>query len=85
MSLTAAFVKGVRHGGGCKRANRHHDQHGLYLQVMPFMESPHPHDRRRLGRDAALLLDSPTRSSACRRPRHSTTSDGGSVSATGSG
>ena len=35
MSLTAAFVKGVRHGGGRKRADRHHDQHGLYLQVMP--------------------------------------------------
>ena len=33
--LTAAFVKGVRHGGGRKRADRHHDQHGLYLQVMP--------------------------------------------------
>lgn len=35
MTLTAAFVKGVRHGGARKRADRHHDQHGLYLQVMP--------------------------------------------------
>ena len=35
MTLTAAFVKGVRHAGGRKRADRHHDQHGLYLQVMP--------------------------------------------------
>ena len=35
MTLTAAFVKGVRHGGGRKRADRHHDRHGLYLQVMP--------------------------------------------------
>ena len=35
MTLTAAFVKGVRHGGGRKRSDRHHDQHGLYLQVMP--------------------------------------------------
>ena len=33
--LTAAFVKGISHGGGRKRADRHHDQHGLYLQVMP--------------------------------------------------
>ena len=35
MTLTAAFVKGVRHGGGRQRADRHHDQHGLFLQVMP--------------------------------------------------
>ena len=35
MTLTAAFVKGVRHGGGRKRADRHHDRNGLYLQVMP--------------------------------------------------
>ena len=35
MTLTAAFVKSVRHAGGRKRADRHHDQHGLFLQVMP--------------------------------------------------
>lgn len=33
MALTAAFVKGVCHAGGRKRADRHHDQHGLYLQA----------------------------------------------------
>ena len=32
--LTAAAVKSVRHRGG-RCADRHHDGHGLYLQVMP--------------------------------------------------
>ena len=35
MTLTARFVKSARHAGGRKRADRHHDLHGLYLQVMP--------------------------------------------------
>ena len=35
-NLTAAKVKAVRHRGGRKRGDRHHDgAHGLYLQVMP--------------------------------------------------
>ena len=33
--LTAAFVRSVVHQGRCKRAERHHDGGGLYLQVMP--------------------------------------------------
>ena len=34
--LTAAQVKAVRHRGGRKRGDRHHDgAHGLFLQVMP--------------------------------------------------
>ena len=37
----------------------------------PIMELLDPHDRRRLGWGAALLLNSPTRSSACCRPRYS--------------
>ena len=38
-TLTAAFVKGVRHGGVRKGADRHHDRHGLFLQVMPGRSS----------------------------------------------
>ena len=34
-TLTAAFVKGVRHRGKRKSADRYHDRHGLHLQVMP--------------------------------------------------
>lgn len=34
-TLTAAFVRGVRHGGERQGADRHHDRHGMFLQVMP--------------------------------------------------